>query len=75
MNNAPCYGCADRSLMCHAHCVAYREWREAEAERRKKTKTNRQTDADAIGFLSTRKQRNHDMTHERAVERFRRGIK
>lgn len=26
MDNAPCYKCPDRTLVCHASCVAYREW-------------------------------------------------
>ena len=26
MNKAPCYGCTDRSPVCHAQCAAYREW-------------------------------------------------
>ena len=29
MNNSPCYKCPDRTLVCHASCVAYREWLES----------------------------------------------
>ena len=26
MKNSPCYKCTNHSTVCHAECVAYREW-------------------------------------------------
>ena len=43
--NAPCHNCPNRSHVCHAECVAYREWT---AELQKQRGQRRATaDADA----------------------------
>ena len=45
--NQPCYGCADRSPVCHAECERYREWKAAyEADKASKGRSAGEREAD-----------------------------
>ena len=51
MKAAPCYGCADRTVGCHAECEKYATWREevkAANKRRREDNRARQMLSDGI---------------------------
>jgi len=54
MKNAPCYECEKRTTVCHANCVAYRDWK-AELDRQHE---KRRATADADTHIKATIERN-----------------
>lgn len=41
MTKAPCFGCVDRGLGCHAYCEKYKEWTELHEKERAAARRDR----------------------------------
>ena len=49
-DNAPCFGCTNRSANCHTYCRAYKEWKSKRDEMLAEIKVKTKADNDIRGM-------------------------